>query len=145
MNPFPDNCFHLTVEILKEIHASVLEAHGGMGGIREPGLLASAIATPQASFGGKSPYTDLEEVAAAYLYYICKNHPFLDGNKRAAMAAAIVFLRLNEVEPAPDSDEWETLVLDVAASRIDRDETTRRLRLLVPQPKAKSKSPKRKP
>jgi death-on-curing protein len=68
------------------------------------------------------------EVAAAYLFYICKNHPFVDGNKRTAMMAAIVFLRLNGIEPLPDSDKWEKLMLNVAASKIDRATTTQRLR-----------------
>jgi death-on-curing protein len=75
------------------------------------------------------------EVAAAYLFYICGNHPFLDGNKRTAMMAAIVFLRLNGIESAPDSDQWEEFVLDVAASKIDRDETAQRLRKLVKPPR----------
>lgn len=140
MNPTPENCVHLTVDILLEIHTAVIETQGGMDGVGDPGLLASAIAAPQASFGGKSPYADMEEVAAAYLYYICNNHPFRDGNKRAAMTAAIVYLRLNGIEPTPDSKEWETLVLDVASSRIDRVETTRRLRQLIPKRKPKTKS-----
>jgi len=89
------------------------------------------VLTPQSSFGGKSPYTDIIEVAAAYLFYICKNHPFLDGNKRTAMMAAIVFLRLNEIEPLADSAGWEKLMLNVASSKINRDETTRRLRKLL--------------
>jgi len=100
-------------------------------GVRNENLLASAVLTPQSSFGGKSPYTDLIDVAAAYLFYICRNHPFLDGNKRTAMMSAIVFLRLNGIEPAPDSGRWERLMLDVAASKIDRQETTERLRKLV--------------
>lgn len=87
--------------------------------------------TPQSSFGGKSPYGDVVEVAAAYLFYLCCNYPFLDGNKRTAMMAAIVFLRLNGIEPLPESERWEELMLDVAASKIDRDATTRRLRKLV--------------
>jgi death-on-curing protein len=99
--------------------------------VRDENLLASAVLTPQSSFGGKSPYADLVEIAGAYLFYLCGNHPFIDGNKRTAMMATIVFLRLNEIEPAPDSDEWERLVLDVAESKLDRDETTRRLRKLV--------------
>ena len=70
---------------------------------------------------------DAVEVAAAYLFYLCRNHPFIDGNKRAAMTSAIVFLRLNGIEPSPDSDAWEALVLDVAASRLDREQTTARL------------------
>jgi death-on-curing protein len=127
----PDDCFHLTVEIVREIHAEALKRFGGLNGIRDENLLASAVLTPQSSFGGRSPYQDIVEVAAAYLFYICGNHPFLDGNKRTAMMAAIVFLRLNGIETAPDSNLWEQLVLDVAASKLDRAATTRRLRKLV--------------
>jgi len=127
----PDDCFHLTVEIVREIHAEALRKFGGLDGVRDENLLASAALTPQSSFGGKSPYADMVEVAAAYLFYLCGNHPFLGGNKPTAVMAAIVFLRLNGIEPAPDSDRWEQLVLEVASSRLDRDETTRRLRKLL--------------
>jgi death-on-curing protein len=127
----PDDCIHLTVEIVKEIHEAVIKEFGGLPGVRDEGLLSSAVAAPQATLGGKSPFADLVEVAAAYLFYICINHAFVDGNKRAAMAAAIVFLRLNDEEPSPDSDEWESLLLDVAASRVDREQATARLRRLV--------------
>jgi death-on-curing protein len=127
----PNDCFHLSVEIVREIHAEALGKFGGLDGVRDENLLASAVLTPQSSFGGKSPYDDLVDVAAAYLFYICGNHPFLDGNKRTAMMAAIVFLRLNGIDTLPDSGTWEQLMLDVAASKIDRDATTRRLRKLV--------------
>ena len=131
MNVTPENCIHLTVDIVKEIHDSVLVAFGGPAGIRDEGLLHSAVGAPQSTLGGQSPFADLAEVAAAYLFYLCCNHPFIDGNKRTAMTAAIVFLRLNGVEVAPDSDDWEALVLDLAASRLDRDGTTERLRALL--------------
>jgi len=127
----PDECFHLTVEIVREIHAGVIERFGGSDGVREMALLESAVAAPQASFGGKSPYAAPAEVAGAYLYYLCKNHPFVDGNKRAALGACIVFLRMNGIEPKADGPEWEELTLAVAASTIDRDETTGRLRRLL--------------
>jgi len=127
----PSDCIHLTVEIVREIHSAALAAFGGADGIRDQGLLESAVAAPQATFGGQSPFSDLIEIAAAYLFYLCRNHAFVDGNKRTAMTAAIVFLRLNEVEPSPDGPQWEELVLDVAASRIDREETTARLRKLL--------------
>jgi death-on-curing protein len=130
----PDDCLHLTVETVREIHAEALRKFGGADGVRDENLLASAVLTPQSSFGGKSPYADIVEVAAAYLFYLCGNHPFIDGNKRTAMMAAIVFLRLNGIETAPDSDEWEEFVLDVASSKLDRDATTRRLRKLVNRP-----------
>jgi death-on-curing protein len=131
VSPTPEDCVHLSVEIVREIHAEALRKFGGSDGVRDENLLASAVLTPQSSFGGKSPYADLVEIAGAYLFYLCGNHPFIDGNKRTAMMAAIVLLRLNEIEPARDSDEWERLVLDVASSKLDRDETTRRLRKLV--------------
>ena len=133
MSATPDDCFHLTIEIVREIHAEALKEFGGLNGIRDEGLLASAVFAPQSSFAGKSPYTDLIDVAAAYLFYLCRNHPFLDGNKRTAMGAAIVFLRLNGAEPAPDSEAWERLVLDVASSKLGREQTTQRLRKLVRQ------------
>jgi death-on-curing protein len=127
-----DDCIHLTVEIVKEIHEAVIDAFGGLRGVRDEALLASAVAAPQATFGGRSPYADVIEVAGAYLFYLCRNHAFNDGNKRVAMASAITFLRLNGIEPAADSDAWERLMLDVAASRLDREQATARLRKLVP-------------
>jgi death on curing protein len=127
----PDDCFHLNIEIVREIHDEAVNIFGGPHGIRDAALLTPAVFAPQSSFGGKSPYVDLIDIAAAYLFYLCRNHPFLDGNKRTAMAAAIVFLRLNGFDPAADCDDWERLLLDVAASKIDREQTTRRLRKLV--------------
>ena len=131
MKGSPADCIHLTVEIVLEIHGAVLEAYGGAPGVRDQELLESAVAAPQAAFGGESPFSDLTEVAAAYLFYLCRNHAFIDGNKRTAMAAAIVFLRLNSIEPAKDSAAWEELVLDVAASKLDREQTTARLTKLL--------------
>lgn len=133
MSASPENCFHLTVEIVREIHAEAIARFGGSDGVRDSALLESAIAAPQASFAGKSPYRDLAEVAAAYLYYLCRNHPFIDGNKRAALGSCIVFLRLNAVEPRPDAPEWEELVLAIAAGSLDREQATIRLRKLLPR------------
>jgi death on curing protein len=127
----PNDCTHLSIEIVQEIHTEVIRKFGGSFRLRDEGLLASAVLAPQSTFGGKSPYKDLVEIAAAYLFSLCCNHPFLDGNKRTAMTAAIVFLRLNGLAPKPDSDAWETLLLDVASGKVDREETTKRLRKLV--------------
>jgi len=131
MSSAPGQCFHLTVEILREIHAETIARFGGAGGVRDQALLESAVAAPQAGFGGVSPYRDLVEMAAAYLFFLCRNHPFVDGNKRAALGACIVFLRLNGLEPKPDGPGWEELTQAVAAGRLSRDETTKRLRRLV--------------
>ena len=131
MTATPDDCIHLTVEIVREIHAEVIACFGGSDGVRDVALLESAVAAPQASFGGQSVYADVGEIAAAYLFYLCRNHPFIDGNKRAALGVCLVFLRLNGIATARDGPEWEALTLDIAASRIERAETTRRLRALL--------------
>ena len=131
MSASANNSFHLTVEIVREIHAEAIAWFGGLDGVREPALLESAVAAPQASVGGQSPYKDLPEVAAAYLFYLCRNHPFNDGNKRTALGACIVFLRLNGISPTADGPEWEKLVLAVRAGGIDRAEAARRLRKLL--------------
>jgi death on curing protein len=131
MSATPDECFHLTVEIVMEIHAEALSGFGGSEGLRDHALLESAVAAPQASWAGESPYADITEVAAAYLFYLCRNHPFVDGNKRAALGACIVFLKLNGVETPPDGPEWEELTLDVSACKIDRDGATERLRVIL--------------
>ena len=133
MRATPNNCFHLAVEIVREIHAEAIARFGGLDGVGEKALLESAVAAPQASFGGESPYQDLAEVAAAYLFYLCRNHPFIDGNKRTALGACIVFLRLNGIEPRADGPEWADLTLAVAAGAIDREEATQRLRRLLPK------------
>ena len=124
---------HLTVPAVKAIHREVLTAHGGARGIRDEALLESAVATPQATMMGRSLISDPIEIGAAYLFYLCRNHPFVDGNKRTALGACLVLLESNDLLPNTKlmTDEWEAFVLDVAASKIDRQETTERLRKLV--------------
>jgi len=134
MSTMFDNCFFLPVGLVKEVHAEAIALFGGSDGLRDTALLESAVAAPQATFGGDSVYKSLEEVAAAYLFYLCRNHPFVDGNKRVALGSCLLFLRLNGIEPAPDGPDWEALTLDVAASRLDRDQTTKRLKALLVKP-----------
>ena len=85
----------LTLEEVFVIHEESLEAYGGLDGIRDRNLLESAEMTPQLSFGGEYLHTDLFEMAAAYAFHIAENQPFLDGNKRTALASAMVFLEMN--------------------------------------------------
>jgi len=124
---------HPTVEAVKAIHAEVLAAHGGGAGLREEALLESAVAAPQATMAGEPLFADPLEIAAAYLFYLCRNHPFVDGNKRTVLATCLVFLSGNDLLPDEklDVDAWESLTLDVAASRLDREQTTARLRKLL--------------
>jgi death-on-curing protein len=124
---------HPTVSAVLAIHAEVLAAHGGSDGLRDRALLESAVAAPQATMMGRPMFSDALEMAAAYLYYLCGNHPFVDGNKRTALATCLVFLSENALLPAEklDTDAWERLTLDVASSARDREETTARLRKLL--------------
>jgi death-on-curing protein len=126
---------HLTVAAVKAIHNEVLAAHGGARGIRNQALLESAVAAPQARMMGQPLMSDPIEIAAAYLFYLCRNHAFIDGNKRTALAACLVFLESNDLLPDTKlpTDDWEAFVLDVAASKLDRAETTQRLRKLLKQ------------
>ena len=101
--------------------------------MRDETLLESAVAAPQATMMGQPLISDPVEIGVAYLFYLCRNHPFVDGNKRTALAACLVFLESNDLLPNAKlmADEWEALVLDVAASKIDRSQTTERLRKLL--------------
>ena len=121
------------MDAVKAIHEEVLRANGGSAGIRDENLLESALAAPRATMMGRPMIEDPIEVGAAYLFYLCRNHPFVDGNKRVALTTCLLFLEANGLLPNLKLalEPWEAFVLDVAASRIDRDETTRRLRALV--------------
>lgn len=115
----------LTLEEVFEIHLQQIELYGGSPGIRDTGLLESAVAMPQASFGGEFLHPSIPAMAAAYLFHLCQNHPFLDGNKRCGANAAITFLLLNDWDLDFDSDELVAVVLDVASGKIGKSEVTR--------------------
>ena len=85
----------LTLDEVIEIHREMINRYGGSDGIRDKGLLESAVSTPQASFGDQFLHSDIFHMAGAYLFHIVKNHPFIDGNKRTGAMAAFVFLKLN--------------------------------------------------
>src|SRR5437773_1714108 len=88
----------LTLEEVLELHHESLARYGGAAGLRERHLLLSALAQPEASFGGVFLHADVFEMAAAYLFHLAQNHPFVDGNKRIALASALAFLHLNGYE-----------------------------------------------
>jgi len=124
---------HLTVEAVKAIQAEVLAAHGGGAGLRDQALLESAVAAPQTTMMGQPLFSDPVDIAAAYLFYLCRNHPFVDGNKRTALAAGLVFLSENDLlgDEKLDVAAWEQLTLGVAGSKLDREQTTKQLRKLL--------------
>ena len=120
-----------------QIHESQIELFGGSSGIRDLGLLESALAMPQASFGGTYLHTDIYAMAAAYLFHIVSNHPFVDGNKRTGMVAALTFLDINgywfdEKNVSKIDTALESLVLSVACGETGKDEIAAFFRKLCP-------------
>lgn len=112
----------LTLPEVLEIHRDQVTRYGGTLGLRDIELLKSAIAMPMATYGGEFLHTDVYEMAAAYLFHLVKNHPFLDGNKRVGAVSALVFLALNGQDlDAPENDFAET-VLAVARGELDKSQ-----------------------
>lgn len=120
MSDAPAEIEFLTVEVVLALHQRQLDRFGGGAGLRDRGLLESAVAQPQASFGGTFAHDGLFAMAAAYLFHIVSNHPFVDGNKRAGLLAAQVFLDVNGVTLEHDSEAFYALTMGVAEGRIDR-------------------------
>ena len=100
-----------------ELHHDQMKRYGGPNGIRDIDLLKSAIAMPPVSFGGEYLHKNLYEMAAAYLFHIVRNHPFIDGNKRTGAVASVVFLIMNGLELTADEDSFEKLVRSVAEGK----------------------------
>ncbi len=112
----------LDVDEVKEIHRIAIEQFGGSHGIRDEGLLDSAVAQPKGSFAGQEFYPTIAEKAAALGFSLIGNHPFIDGNKRAGFAAMAVFLELNGFVLECSDDAGEAATLKVAAGEMTRDE-----------------------
>ena len=112
----------LDIEKVLRIHRSLIEQYGGAEGVRDIGLLQSAIAMPQASFEGQHLHADMFEMAGAYLYHIVQNHPFLDGNKRTGAATAIIFLAMNDIELNDDEYGLVEITMAVAQGRANKSD-----------------------
>jgi death-on-curing protein len=110
----------LTLAEVLEIQRNQIGLYGGRMGVRDLGLLQSALAAPQAGIRSGYLHTDLIEMASAYLYHIVRNHPFVDGNKRTGALAAIVFLALNDIRIDTPEAAFESLVLAVGGGSTDR-------------------------
>ncbi len=119
----PDPIFLTLAEVL-EIHRDQLERYGGAAGIRDLDLLKSALAVSMSSFAGEFLHADLPEMAAAYLFHIVRNRPFIDGNKRTGAVSALVFLLLNDREFRAPQDTLVEAVLAVASGRMGKAELT---------------------
>jgi len=110
----------LTTDDVLEIHREQLRAYGGSNGIRDVGLLESALAQPSAAFSGTQLHHDLFEMAAAYLFHLVQNHPFIDGNKRVGLEAALLFLELNGQTIEVQDDKLIDLVLATAQGQLTK-------------------------
>lgn len=113
----------LDVELVLKFHAEQLALFGGPDGLRDAGLLESAIMRPQNKFAYGE--TDLASLAAAYAFGIARNHPFVDGNKRTALAAMLIFLGLNGIDFDADPPEVTAIILALAAGEVDEAGLTR--------------------
>jgi death-on-curing protein len=118
----------LSVEDVILIHDDTIRNDGGLPGIRDIGLLTSAVMMPQQMFGGEYLHDGIAAMGAAYLFHIARNHPFSDGNKRAGVLAMLVFFEANGVRPLPESTELETVTLSVAAGDLGKEALTKWLR-----------------
>jgi death on curing protein len=120
----------LTLAEVIEIHADQIHRYGGQAGVRDLGLLESALAQPEASFAGAWLHKDNYEMAAAYAYHLCQNHPFIDGNKRTALAAALVFLELNDISILDPRGRLKNAMFGIASAKTNKTDFTKLLRKL---------------
>ncbi|TAL39843.1 MAG: type II toxin-antitoxin system death-on-curing family toxin [Spirochaetes bacterium] len=121
----------LTLADIVEIHKDQIARYGGMTGVRDIALLTSALAMPETSFDGKLLHAGNFEIAAAYAFHLCQNHPFIDGNKRVALMAALVFLELNGIQIQDPAGELYRMMMGTANGRLGKPEIAEILRRLA--------------
>lgn len=129
-----DGYLFLSVEDVLVIHENTIAAEGGAPGLRDAGLLESAVLMPQQQFGGRYLHPDGAAMAAAYLFHIVQNHAFYDGNKRTGALAALVFLDINGATKLPAPDALEQITLSVAAGETSKEELTAWMRKELARP-----------
>ncbi len=121
----------LTLAEVIEIHSDQIKHYGGRPGIRDITLLSSAVAMPYASFSGNFLHKDIYEMAAAYAFHICQNHPFIDGNKRTALASVLVFLELNGIGISDPEDKLYESMINIASGKMTKEGFAEILRTLA--------------
>lgn len=126
--------FFLSVEDVEDVHAESLNRFGGSSGIRDRGLLESAVAVPQAGFGGEYLHPSLFDMAAAYAFHIAESQPFVDGNKRAGLGSALVFLSLNGIDLEDPEERLYEAMMAVASHSLDKNGLAALMRDLAGQP-----------
>ena len=128
----------LTLAEVIEVHTDQITRYGGQDGVRDFGLLESALAQPEASFAGAWLHRDLHHMAAAYAFHLCQNHPFIDGNKRTALACALVFLEFHGVSIGDPKGLLRDAMRDIASGKMSKSEFARLLKQL-PHGKSRTK------
>jgi death-on-curing protein len=113
--------YFLTLDDVLEIHNDQIKRYGGKTGIRDQGLLLSAIAQPFSTFDGQYLHKTISDKAGTYLFHICQNHPFIDGNKRTALVSALMFLAMNNCPIDYEETALEQLVRAVAEGKTKTD------------------------
>jgi death-on-curing protein len=122
----------LALDEVIEIHHDQIKRYGGQPGLRDIELLKSAIAMPAASFGGDYLHRDIYGMAAAYLFHLVRNHPFIDGNKRTGAVVSVVFLMMNGVELKADEESFLQIILSTAEGKTDKAEVAEFFRKNTP-------------
>lgn len=117
----PDTHFLSTNDVM-DIHRNTIQSEGGDAAVRDAGILESAVSMPMAWFEGRFLHEDVPAMAAAYLFHICQGHAFVDGNKRTAVASAIMFLELNAWQLTSSNKELLDLTLRVAQGELLKDQ-----------------------
>lgn len=112
----------LDKETILAFHQDQVKTYGGQQGVRDEGLSESALAQPQASFGGEYVHESIYERAAAYGFHICNNHPFYDGNKRTALVAIYTFLFVNGYQLQADRKSLYAVMIDLANGKVEKKE-----------------------
>ena len=121
----------LLEEIVLAIHDDQIRLYGGAYGVRDAAGLDAALHMPQAQFGGEYLHSTIFQMAAAYGFHLCQNHPFLDGNKRTAGMAMFTFLQLNKLEPIATESDYYITMMSVADGNMSKEQLADWLRTVV--------------
>ena len=111
----------LTLAEIIEIHMNQIDLYGGDSGLRDITLLQSAMALPESTFDNKFLHKDIYEMATAYAFHICQNHPFVDGNKRVGLVSALVFLDFNGIDIDDPNELLYKAMMDVASGKLNKE------------------------
>jgi len=136
----PVDAIYLSREDLLYLHEGLIRRYGGMRGVRDEGVLDSCLVQPKTCVFNVERFPTLIEKAAAYCFFIVRNHPFFDGNKRTGFVAALHFLRINDVKVCFDEDEMYDVIVGVAKGEVTVDDLTTMIALAVARPESPSEN-----